>query len=446
MKDQNPRQIALDILVDVDKNKAYSNLAINRHFKISKIDILDRKLITELVYGVIENLIYLDYIIKALSKIRIKKLNVSVLNILRMGLYQIIFLDKIPIFAAVNESVNLTKNNDYKSAGFVNGILRNFSRNRNSVSMPSLENDPVNYLSILYSHPNWLVDKWISEFGQKNTILLMKANNEKPPLSIRVNTLKTSKDHLKNALLSENLEICDGLYMEEAINITNVGNLEELECFQKGLFQVQDESSMMVAHILDPQKGDAVMDVCAAPGGKTTHIAQLMENTGFVLARDIHDHKLRLINENAKRLGVHNVHTECYDAKEIDVESFERFDKVLVDAPCTGLGIIRRKPELKYNKKAEDFIKIAELQLEILNNASKYVKKDGILLYSTCTIANEENFNVVERFLCKNKNFEKTDMNAYLPKALHTDGIGLQLYPHIHKTDGFFISKLRKKL
>ena len=446
MKDQNPRQIALDILVDVNKNKAYSNIAINRRFKATKIEIVDRKLITELVYGVIENLIYLDHIIKTLSKIRIKKLNVSVLNILRMGLYQIIFLDKIPVFAAVNESVNLTKKNDHKSAGFVNGILRNYTRNMNDISIPSLETDPVNHLSIVYSHPNWLVDKWLRQFGQEKTILLLKANNEKPPLTIRVNTLKTSKNHLKNILIDENLEISDGLYMDEAIHINNVGSIEELDSFQQGLFQVQDESSMMVARILDPQKGDAVIDVCAAPGGKTTHIAQLMEDTGYILARDIYDHKLKLINDNAGRLGIHIIHTQTYDAKELDKDSIEKFDKVLVDAPCTGLGIIRRKPELKYNKTPENLMEIAELQFEILSNSSKYVKKGGILLYSTCTITNEENHGVVERFLYHNKDFEISDINAYLPKELNTKGIGLQLYPHLHKTDGFFISKLRKKL
>jgi len=446
MKETNARQYALEILIDVDINNAYSNLAINKHLRDKEIEKIDKRLITELVYGVIENRIYLDFIIKTLSKIRMKKINNSVLNILRLGLYQIIFLDKIPAFAAVNETVKLAKKIDFRSVGFINGILRNYLRNKDLIKIPLLEDQPISSLSITYSHPEWLVEKWIEEFGLEDTEKLLKANNETPPLTVRTNTLATTKDELKKLLINENLGVSDGVYIKEALNIANAASIEELESFKMGYFQVQDESSMMVAHILDPKPGDTVIDVCAAPGGKTTHIAQLMKNQGKILARDIYDHKLKLIQQNAERLKINIIKTQCYNAKELDVDLIGKFDKVLVDAPCSGLGIIRRKPELKYNKKPDNIQEITELQLDILSNSSRYLKTGGTMVYSTCTITREENSMVVEKFLNNNKEFEAIDVCDNIPEPLiHTEKF-LQLYPHKHGTDGFFISKLRKKL
>ena len=446
MKEINARQLALDILVDVDVHSAYSNLAINKHLKDKAIDRADRGLITEIVYGVIENKIYLDYIIKSMSKVRLKKMNVLILNTLRMGLYQIIFLDRIPDFAAVNESVRLVKGKDYKYVGFVNGILRNFLRSRNLINIPSIDEQPIAHLSITYSHPEWLVEKWVNEFGLDKTIKLLKSNNETPPLTIRTNTLAITKEELKELLLKENINVKDGLYIEEALNLYNVVSIEELESFKRGCFQVQDESSMMVAHVLDPQPGERVLDVCAAPGGKATHIAQLMKNNGYILARDIHKHKLKLIEQNAKRLNLDIIDTQLFNAEDLDSSIIGQFDKVLVDAPCSGLGIIRRKPELKYNKKPDDINEITRLQMIILETSSKYVRSEGILVYSTCTITKEENAMLVEKFLNRNKDFEAIDFLKNIGGIPESSGKFLQLYPHQHGTDGFFISKLRKKL
>ncbi len=445
MENINARRYALDILIDVDKNNAYSNLSMNKHLKDVKLEPVDRRFITEIVYGVIENKIYLDYMIRLLSKIKINKLNIVVINILRIGLYQIIFLDKIPTFAAVNECVQLAKKYDFRSSGFVNGVLRNYTRSKDSIKIPDFEDSPILHLSIKYSHPNWLIEKWINEFGMNDTIGLLKANNETPPLTVRTNTLLISKEELKEELSKEKIEAHDGKYMNEAINLSNVDRINDLVTYKRGYFQIQDESSMLVAHVVDPKPGDKILDVCAAPGGKSTHMAQLMENNGYILARDIHQHKLKLINDNAERLGISIVDTQCFDAKELDTNLVEKFDKVLVDAPCSGLGIIRRKPELKYTKKPDNIEDITELQLIILTNSSQYVKKGGYLIYSTCTITEEENSGIIERFTRCNSDFEVVNVSEYFPDKFNESDPYIKIFPHIHRIDGFFISKLRKK-
>ncbi|TCO78981.1 16S rRNA (cytosine(967)-C(5))-methyltransferase RsmB [Marinisporobacter balticus] len=445
MEKINARKCAYHILIDIEENNAYSNIAMNRQLKGKSVESVDRRLITELVYGVLENKIYLDFMIGKLSKIKMKKIDPKVLNILRMGLYQLIYLDKIPSFAAVNESVKLVKKIDFKASGFVNGILRNFIRDRENIKVPTLSENQVMHLCITYSHPKWMVESWLKEFGQDFTIALLKANNETPKLSVRMNTLKTTKKELVEKLIRQGIDVFEDTYVEEAIHIGNLKNIAEMEIYKEGFFQIQDESSMLVAHVLDPKPGEFVIDVCAAPGGKTTHIAQLMKNKGKILARDIYEHKLKLINDNAKRLGIEIIKTEVFNAKETDENLYGQADKVLVDAPCSGLGIIRRKPELKYNKKPEDTKQLAKLQLDILNNASNYVKKDGILVYSTCTIESQENIDVIKKFINSHEDFEIRDINDYLPINFRGEQKILQLYPNIHGTDGFFICKLKKK-
>ncbi|MBB6216953.1 16S rRNA (cytosine967-C5)-methyltransferase [Anaerosolibacter carboniphilus] len=441
----NARKIALDILTDIDRNNAYSNIALNKHLRGKALDGRDQRFITELVYGTVENKIYLDYIIGQLSKTKIDKIHPSVMSILRLGLYQIIYLDKIPPSAAVDESVKLTKKVQMKASGFVNGLLRNYLRNRENIRIPNYNENPVAFLSVTYSHPEWLVEKWMKEFGAEFTEKLLQGNNAKPTLTARVNTLKIEKERLMDYLRTNHIEVTEGKYVEEAIKFENMYGLEELEAFQKGYFQIQDESSMLVAHVLDPKPQEVVMDVCAAPGGKTTHIAQLMENRGTIIARDIHEHKLKLIDNTAKRLGITIIKTQCYNAKEIDETMIDKAHRVLVDAPCSGLGIIRRKPEIKYNKKPDDLKKITDLQLEILENASKYVIENGYLVYSTCTITNEENIGVIERFLSRNQSFVMVDVNPLLPESLRGQEKYLQLYPHIDDMDGFFICRLQKR-
>ncbi|RKD27835.1 16S rRNA (cytosine967-C5)-methyltransferase [Caminicella sporogenes DSM 14501] len=445
MEKVNARKIALKILSDIEENGAYSNIAINKTLKTKDISTLDRRFISQLVYGVLENKLYLDFIIKNFSKTKIKKIHVDILNILRLGLYQIIYLDKVPNSAAVNESVKLAKKVNFRLAGYVNGILRNYLRNSNSLKLPNFKEKPIEFLSLKYSHPMWIIENWIDNFGIEFTEKLLKANNDVPNLTIRTNKLKITRDELLNVLAEENVKCIKGQYVDESIIIKNFNtSIENLNSFKEGLFQVQDEASMLAGLILNPKENDFVIDVCSAPGGKSTHIAELMQNRGKVLSRDIHEHKLILINQNAKRLGISIIETEIYDALKLDKSLIGKADKVLVDAPCSGFGIIRRKPEIKYLKNLEDIKKLSEIQYKILLNASQYVKKEGFLVYCTCTIQPDENIEVINRFLKDNDSFVMDNVNKYLPNSLQTDKNYLQLFPHLHGIDGFFICKLKR--
>ncbi|HHY90137.1 MAG TPA: 16S rRNA (cytosine(967)-C(5))-methyltransferase RsmB, partial [Clostridiales bacterium] len=292
----------------------------------------------------------------------------------------------------------------------------------------------------------WLVEKWIHQLGEEFTAELLQANNERPPLTIRTNTLKIDKQKLIQILGKEGAKVSNGLHVEDALYVKDIGNIAELESFQNGYFQVQDESSMLAVRILDPKPGEFVLDLCAAPGGKSTYIAQLMKNEGTVLARDIYDHKIKLIQDHAARLGIHIIQTEIFDAAQFDPSLTEKADKVLLDAPCSGLGIIRRKPEIKYSRHPEDLKAIADLQWMILKHAGRYVKKGGILVYSTCTINREENQDLIQKFMNQNTEFEISDVSAFLPATIKSDkNKMIQLFPNIHGTDGFFICRLKKK-
>lgn len=431
----NPRREALDILNNMELSKSYSNIEINNMIISKNVSMEDKNLVSKLVYGVTENKILIDYYIKSLSKVKLKKINYKVLNILRLGVYQIEFLDKIPDSAAVNEAVKLTKKVNYKSSGFVNGILRNFIRNREKLKLPDFKENPEEYLSIKYSHPLWLIKRWNKEYGIEFTENLLKGNNKKPPLSLRVNTLKITRDKLIEKLNGEGIESSKSFKSEDGLIVEklSINNMRNNKSYNEGLFIIQDESSMMVAENLDVKSGMTVIDVCAAPGGKTTHIAQKMNNEGKILAFDIYEHKINLIRDNYTRLGIHIIEEKIQDATLFNDEFFQIADRVLVDAPCSGFGIIRRKPEIKFSKTEDDIINLSKLQLDILNNASKYLKDDGILLYSTCSIEPLEDENVIELFLKENQNF-----------SLLGNG-NVKFFPNVDDTDGFFISKLIKR-
>lgn len=436
----NNRDIAYNILYEINNNKAYSNIIINK--KVNKLDKKDDSFIRELVYGVIENKIYLDYVISKFSKIKLKKISPAVKDILRLGIYQIIFLDKVPDSAACNESVKLTKKHSHKGTyGFVNGTLRNISRNKNKIELPDKEKNPVEYLSIKFSHPEWLVKRWLKDFGYNFTKDLCQCNNAKPEFIIRTNTLKTSREDLIKKLEIKDFIVSNTIYANDGILIKNPSRITDIEEYKKGLFTIQDESSMLVAQIMDPKEGSFVVDLCSAPGGKATHIAQIMNNKGKVISRDIHKHKLKLIIDNTNRLGINIIDTEHSDALKLDNTLVDKVDYCLVDAPCSGFGIIRRKPEIKYNKTEDDINEINKIQYKILENASKYVKKGGVIIYSTCTIEKEENRNLVEKFLKNNTMFTLEKTGSILEKD--NEGI-IELYPNIHGTDGFFIAKLKR--
>ncbi|MDB0438280.1 16S rRNA (cytosine(967)-C(5))-methyltransferase RsmB [Clostridioides difficile] len=436
------REIGFKVLCDIEKNNNYSNISINKHFKNLEISDMDRGLATELIYGVVENKYYLDYIINKLSKIKVKKMSTYVKIFLRMGTYQILFLNSISDYAAVNETVKLSKKYDKKSSGFINAILRNEIRNKDTI-MDITEEDSVKYLSIKYSYNSWIIKNWIDNFGQEFTEDLLEANNEKPSIYIRTNTLKVSREELIEKLNQDGIMCLKVPMVEEAIKVEKLKNIENNELFKAGLFTIQDISSMIVGKVINPKEDSLILDVCSAPGGKSTHLATLMNNTGQVIARDIFEHKLKLIKATVNRLGLKNVHVEGFDASEIDENSINKFDYVLADVPCSGLGIIRRKPEIKY-KKEEELEDITSIQKKILENASKYVKIGGTLVYSTCTVQDMENINIITSFIEKNNNFELTPIDTVNVDLDNQDKGYLKIYPNIHGIDGFFIAKLKR--
>lgn len=436
------RKMAYNVLFDIEKNKNYSNMAINKHFKDCNLDKRDRGFATEIIYGVVENKIYLDYIIDKLSKIKTNKLNLKVKILLRMGIYQILFLDSVSDYAGVNETVNLAKKIDNRSSGFINVILRNVIRQKETIGEVNIE-DPVDYLSTKYSYDRWIIRNWISNFGKDFTEDLLEANNEKPSIYLRVNTLKINRDELIQLLEKQEVKCEKVLFIDEAIKVNNLKNIENNELYKKGFFTIQDISSMLVGKVLNPKENSQVIDICSAPGGKTTHIATLMNNTGKVVSRDIYNHKINLIKNSVNRLGLKNVTVELFDALNLDKESVEKFDYVLADVPCSGLGIIRRKPEIKYKEK-DEFKDLPKLQREILQNASKYVKVGGTLVYSTCTVQDNENIEVVESFLQSNKRFEFEKIENINVDLENEDKGYIKIYPNVHGMDGFFIAKLKR--
>lgn len=444
------RETALKILYEVLEKGAYSNISINKHLESGSLKSIDRAFITELVYGVIKWKLSIDYVIEQFSSVRMGKISPWILDILRLGTYQLLYMQKVPESAACNESVNLSKKYGHSaSSRFVNGVLRNIARNRNNIRYPDENEDEAVFLSVKYSHPVWMVKNWLERFGRDFTESLLRSNNEVPDLTVRVNTLKTSKEQLIKSLGEHGIEAMEGRYADNALILKNASAFSGLDAFKMGHFQVQDESSMLVGKILDPMPGQLVIDVCSAPGGKATHMAELMKNQGTVIARDVHPHKIKLIEEAANRLGIDILKTGIFDASELDKTLEGKADRVLVDAPCTGLGIIRRKPDIKWARSVGDKKEIVGLQMKILEASSNYVKPGGILAYSTCTIEREENQGLLEDFLSRNSAFEPDDLSPFLPDGLkgnYPGGGVIQLFPNVNNIDGFFISRMRRKV
>lgn len=421
---------------------------MNKFFSSEELREIDRAFASELVYGTVKRKLTLDRVISAYSDIKMQKLSPWILNILRMGAYQLLYMNRVPASAACNESVNLAGRYGHKaSAGFVNAVLRNIARNGADRVIPSKDEDLTGYLTISYSYPKWLVEKYLGLFGNDFTEALLEAGNSTPELTVRANTLKVSPVELLERLKDEGIETEPGKYAEEAVIIKGTVSLARLEAFKKGLFQVQDESSMLPARVLAPEPGQKVLDTCSAPGGKTTHLAQLMRNTGTIIARDVFEHKLKLVQDNAARLGIGTIHTELYDAALPDEKNRESFDRILLDAPCTGLGIVRRKPDIKWARETRDIAAITDIQKKLLHNASMLVKPGGVLVYSTCTVLPEENGQMVEQFLADHPEFTGDEISPFLPTALaqHANGCMVQLFPNRDGIDGFFVARLRRK-
>ncbi|MCC8160986.1 MAG: 16S rRNA (cytosine(967)-C(5))-methyltransferase RsmB [Oscillospiraceae bacterium] len=416
----NTREIAMKIIYDVEFNGAYSNMALKKTLSNYDLPSRDRAFITTLVYGVIDKKITLDYVIGKFSKLKLKKISKYILIILRMGIYQLIFTDKVPQSAAVNESVKLAKRYGHgASAGFVNGVLRNAAKT--DIEYPSDKNE---YLSVKYSFPPHLCKKWTRDFGYEFTRDLLAAFSCEPKLNIRPNTLKITAEELAQKMTDKGINA----YVREDYIISDGYDIASDELYINGYYTVQDAAAMQTAKILAPKAGETVIDMCAAPGGKTTHMAELMRNAGKIYAFDVHEHKIELIRKNAERLGITVIEPILSDGTKANSEYFGIADKILCDVPCSGFGIVRRKPEIKYNR-AENGC-ISEIQRKILDNAALYLKEDGEMVYSTCTIEKEENEAVTDGFLADNKGFEKLYEKTF--------------YPYIDNTDGFYICKMKR--
>lgn len=439
------REVALKALYKIDKEKAYSNIALDEQLKENR-NILNEKdigLISEIVYGTITWKLTIDEIIKKYSNIKIKKISFWILNILRMGIYQIIFLDKIPKSAAVNESVNLAKRYGHKSSSnFVNAILRKIDR-KDYEELFLIKND-IERISKTTSMPEWIVEDLLSEMTIEKVEKICECSNLKPTLTIRVNTLKTTKEELLDKFKERNIQYEDAI-LKDFIILKKAKNIENLDIFKQGLFTIQDEAAGLAARTLGVTPNDRVLDACSAPGGKTTYLAEIMENQGEILAWDIHEHRTKLVDETAKRLGISIIKTEVKDASVFNPEYTEKFDKILLDVPCLGIGVLKRKPDIKWSKNREDVDEITLLQKDILETCSKYLKTGGFLVYSTCSILKQENSDVIEWFLNKNPNFEIATFNIEdFYKQYYQNNGYVQVYQN-EKSDGFFICKLTKR-
>lgn len=423
------RKIAFDIIYDVKYNKAYSNIAINKKLKKSDLDYRDRGFITELVYGTLSKLILLDYIIDVNSSISLNKISKSALTAIELSIYQIMFMDSVSGFAAVNEGVKLIKKVDKRASGYANALLRNISSNKGHVNLEIIK-DKAEKLSVEYSVSKYIVSRFLRIYKEEFTIELLKKLSERPKLTIRTNTLKISSKELENLLIKEGIEVEKSNMIEDAFYIKNLKNIGSNELFQKGYFMVQDISSMLAARELGAEEGEEVLDMCSAPGGKTFYMAQMMNNKGKIDAMDISEHKLKLLSDRATELGVDIINVHKKDATLFDEKMLAKYDKILIDAPCSGFGIIRRKPEIRY-KEYLDVKDLPLIQSKIIENAGRYLKPEGTMVYSTCTLEKKENKDIVMAFLENNKGFILEDMK--------------ELYPNVDETDGFFIAKIKKE-
>lgn len=433
---KNARDVAYQILLKIERDGAYSNLAIDTAIESGRLDDRDNALVSALVYGTLERLLTIDYNLSKRLRQPIKKMNAEVLTALRIGACQLLFMDKIPKSAAVNESVKLIKGTVFAySAGLINAVLRRIAGE--GLSLPDPNDNIVDYYSIKYSCPVWLVSLWMESYGLENAIGIMVDALKQAPFTVRVNTTKISTDELALLLEGEGVGCSTHPYVKDALVLDMKAAPNKLDSYNKGLFHVQDAASQLLCAALGVQSGETVFDLCAAPGGKSFTIAELMNDTGIVRSFDIHENRLDLIKNGALRLGVTSIEASIGDASVYN-SRLGTADKVLCDVPCSGFGVMRRKPEIKF-KRAEVIDKLPEMQYFILCNASRYIKHGGLLAYSTCTLNPAENEAVCERFLTTNKQFQSVPVLPGIENRFGKQN-ELTLLPHINRTDGFFIA------
>ena len=444
------REMALEILLEVEKNGAYPNVLLKQTLdKYLYMEKQERAFLTRLVEGTVERKLTLDYFIDQVSKTPVHKMKPVIRCIMRMAAYQIFYMDAVPDSAACNEAVKLAQKKGFQTLkGFVNGVLRNLSRQKTEIGLTDETKEPVKAFSVKYSVPEWLVEKVMKDYGNENAKNMFESLYKNVgATTIRVNNSKISTEECAKLLREEGVHVEKAAYVDNALEISEYDSLMFLETFEKGYFQVQDVSSMLVGCAANPKPGDQVIDICAAPGGKSIHVADLLNGTSHVEARDLTDYKVGLIEENIERCGFGNITARRADGLVFDEASKESADIVIADLPCSGLGILKKKSDIKYRMSQQQIEELVQLQRAILKNAADYVKSGGTLIYSTCTIAKEENDLQVD-WILENLPLQLVSLRDCLCEEVleNADREGvLQLLPGREKTDGFFLAKFQKK-
>ena len=443
----NLRAIAAEILAQVDTRKAYADILLDRALKTSSMDERDRALLTEVVYGTLRWRGKIDAELAKYLHRSLSRTDAQVRNLLRLTCYQLLFLDRVPDYAAVSEAVEIAKLHGGKNAaGFVNGVLRNLLRSKPGDTIVS-ENPSSSSLAVEYSHPEWLVKLWAEQFGLEAAIRLMRANNEKSPLVLRANSLKCSRDQLLHLLLDAGVTAKPTRQSPQGISIQSAGAVEKLSGFAEGLFQVQGESSQLVAPLLSAMPGERILDACAAPGGKVTHIAEIMKDRGEIVAIDRSSTGIAKLRENLSRLGITAVRPYRADVSHrLNDDLSGPYDRILVDAPCSGFGTLRSHPEIKWHRDPADVRRLRALQSKILDCVAPHLRLGGILVYATCTLTAEENERNVESFLARHPEFELENAARYLPDEAKTmiRANYFETLPNRDDTDGFFAARMKR--
>lgn len=443
----NEREIVLEVLLEITEHGMYSHIVLRDVLnKYQYLEKKERSFITRVTEGTLEHMMEIDFILDQFSKVKVKKMKPVIRNIMRSAVYQMKYMDSVPVSAACNEAVKLAVRKGFGSLrGFVNGVLRNVARNLDQIEYPA---EPLKRLSIQYSMPEWILNLWLKAYDSDIVEQMLQAFQRETPLTIRCNLRMVTPKQLKEHLEAEGVTVKVHPYLEYAFHISGFDYLGDLESFQNGEFSVQDISSMLVSELAGPKEGDYVIDVCAAPGGKSLHMAEKLNGSGHVEARDLTEYKVGLIQENIERTGLSNVEAVQQDALIFDETSIGKADIVLADLPCSGLGVLAKKTDLKYKATKEGTDSLAKLQREMLKNVQAYVKDEGKLVYSTCTINPTENMDNVHWFLNEYPEFELIDIHGSLCEELQKDvkeNGCIQLLPGVHQSDGFFLACMKKR-
>ncbi len=436
------RGTSVKILNRVERTDSYLDKLLEAELRSGELNDFDKALLMEIVHGVLRWQSKLDWVLNGFFHGNFAKAEVTVRNTLRAALYQILFLDKVPDHAAVNEAVDFIKRiRGDKAGGLVNGVLRNIIRNKEGIHYPDVQNDAALYLSTMYSFPLWMVKRWMNRFGFYETEKLLEAQNQKPGLTLRVNTMKTSIEDFRKMFDLQNITYEASSFLPMFMRTTNLTNISNSEIFRRGFFTIQDESAGMAANLLDVKPGERVIDLCSAPGGKTTFFGEVMKNQGTIVAVDKYQTRLNLVRSSCERLGITNVELVAADAVEYQTEPA---DKILIDAPCSGLGVLSKKPDIKIKREMRDINEVVKIQELLLNNAATLLKPGGALVYSTCTIEPEENFTVVKRFLSGHPEFEIDHAAKFGNEQLVSPDGFIETFPHRNGVDGSFAIRLIK--